>query len=116
MTSVAALAPSTLDTSLAGRGCLHRGSWIGATVHAVERLYARFGVTLTAEQWAGVVANARAGNYLEIYEYRVAPPGDVRTYSIPMGTCAKDAVWVPMVVNLRLGTVVTVLEPPKGAG
>lgn len=81
-----------------------------ATRHAVDRARSRVGVELGDEHWAAIVKNARAGAYVELIG-KASPDGKTRAYYVPMGSSAVDAVAVPMVINLDMGIVVTVLDP-----
>lgn len=80
-----------------------------ATVHARNRLEDRFGLQLTSDQWDEIVKNARAGDY-ELSARKSAPPG-VGCMFVPMGNPGGLVHWIPMVINTKIGIVVTVLPP-----
>ena len=81
-----------------------------ATKHAIERAMTRLGIELTHDQWSAIVQHARDGVYVEAVG-EAAADGATKAFYVPMGASATEAVAVPMVINLDVGIVVTVLDP-----
>ncbi len=80
-----------------------------ARQHAKERLRERWGVDLDDEQWEAIVDNARKDLY-ERAQSTITNPGHICAL-VPMGNPDSKVHYVPMVVNLKHGFVLTVLPP-----
>ncbi len=78
-----------------------------ATRHATDRLQEHFGLELRREQWEDIVANARS----KVYEVSKIKSVQIHHVCVlvPMGNPDDFVYFVPMVVNLKHGVVITVL-------